>query len=81
MNSSNYISIRIWAIWKTAGTICRYIRGTRERINQGQTPQQASDRAWREELRRVNDEHDAAMNDLELRSRQLDRIRKELESK
>jgi len=75
-----YLSIRTWAVWKTALTVWKYLMGIRERVRMGMTFQEASDRSYRWEVRKIEDALREAKDRLYLAKWKRQHIQKELDS-
>lgn len=75
---------KVWAFCyatvMTILTMIRYLKGVRERMKMGMTWEQASDRAYRFELQRIDEMVERERNEAYLAQRRIDKIDRELKA-
>jgi hypothetical protein len=69
-----FVWVRLFALIGVAGSICRYIRGTIDRLRMGMTLKQATDRSHRAEIMRIEDMIRQEENEALLARRRLEKI-------
>jgi hypothetical protein len=69
-----FVWVRLFALMGVAGSICRYIRGTIDRLKMGMTLKQATDRSHRAEITRIEDMIRQEENEALLARRQMEKI-------
>lgn len=72
-----FVWVRLFTLIGVAGSICRYIRGTIDRLRMGMTLKQATDRSHRAEIMRIEDMIRQKENEALLARRQMEKIKLE----